>query len=52
MEAFNKILEAGKRMIWGDNNSTPSSSGEEPISGVAGAGTILDPYDGGNREGM
>lgn len=26
--------------------------GEEPISGVPGRGTVTDPYDAGNRDGM
>ena len=26
--------------------------GEEPIAGVPGRGTVTDPYDAGNRDGM
>jgi len=48
-------------MIWGDTGDTStsaapteeentSSSREEPISGLTGEGTKLDPYDAGNRE--
>ncbi|KKA22775.1 hypothetical protein T310_3187 [Rasamsonia emersonii CBS 393.64] len=51
METVNKVVDAGKRAIWGEsNNETNKPHGEEPISGVTGKGTATDPYDAGNRD--
>jgi len=58
MESVSKALDVGKKMIWGDASTSAapteenntSTSREEPISGVTGEGTTLNPYDAGNRE--
>lgn len=55
------VVEAGKKALWGTTPSPPppetaeqqtTSHGEEPVSGEQGAGTAMDPYDAGNREGI
>jgi len=51
MEAITSAANSASRMIWGDKtaNST-AESGEEPISGEQGQGTIEEPFDRGNEE--
>lgn len=51
METVNKVVDAGYKAIWGENENTASAHGDEPVSGVMGLGTPTDPYDAGNRDG-
>lgn len=52
METVNKVVDAGYKAIWGDNDGTNKPHGDEPVSGITGTGTATDPYDAGNRDGM
>lgn len=47
METVNNVVNAASKAIWGNPTA---QSGEEPVSGQTGAGTVNEPYDKGNVE--
>jgi hypothetical protein len=49
METVNNVVNAASKAIWGNPTA---QSGEEPVSGQTGAGTVNEPYDKGNVEGQ
>ncbi|OCL04283.1 hypothetical protein AOQ84DRAFT_391649 [Glonium stellatum] len=53
METVNNLANSASKMIFGDKtaNST-TESGQEPISGEQGKGTVQEPYDRGNEENL
>lgn len=48
METISNIASSASKLIYGDPKA---ESGQEPISGQSGRGTIDEPYDSGNLEG-
>ncbi|KAK0647467.1 hypothetical protein DIS24_g7704 [Lasiodiplodia hormozganensis] len=49
METISNIASSASKLIYGDPKA---ESGQEPISGQSGRGTIDSPYDSGNLEGV
>jgi len=43
METVTNVVSSASKMIWGE-----TKTGEEPINGQTGAGTLNEPYDKGN----
>lgn len=50
METISNIAGAAKTAVLGQGSDTKRESGQEPVSGLQGAGKPDDPYDGGNRQ--
>ncbi|OMP87909.1 hypothetical protein BK809_0008000 [Diplodia seriata] len=48
METINNIASSASKLIYGDPKA---ESGQEPISGQSGRGTVDEPFDSGNLEG-
>lgn len=48
METISNIASSASKLIYGDPKA---ESGQEPISGQSGRGTIDSPFDSGNLEG-
>jgi hypothetical protein len=47
METLSSMATAASNTIWGNGEA---KSGEEPVSGQQGAGTVNEPFDKGNEE--
>jgi len=48
MEAIKNVANTASNAIFGNNTE---QSGNEPVSGKMGAGTVDEPYDQGNADG-
>lgn len=50
METIQNVANTASKMIFGEQNTTQSNetTGQEPISGQQGKGTVDEPYDQGN----
>lgn len=51
METLSNAANSASKMIWGDKTGDATTeSGQEPISGEQGKGTVEEPFDRGNEE--
>lgn len=51
METLSNAASSASKMIWGDKTGGAiTESGQEPISGEQGKGTVEEPFDRGNEE--
>jgi len=51
METLSNAANSASKMIWGDKTGDATAeSGQEPISGEQGKGTVEEPFDRGNEE--
>lgn len=50
METLINAANSASKMIWGDKTGDATTeSGQEPISGEQGKGTVEEPFDRGNE---
>jgi len=50
METLSNAANSASKMIWGDKTGDATTeSGQEPISGEQGKGTVEEPFDRGNE---
>jgi hypothetical protein len=55
METVQNVVNAASKAIWGDQNAAEQTTahnetgGQEPISGIKGAGNANEPFDKGNE---
>ena len=50
METLSNAANSASKMIWGDKTGDDTiESGQEPISGEQGKGTVEEPFDRGNE---
>jgi hypothetical protein len=50
METLSNAANSASKMIWGDKTGDATAeSGQEPISGEQGKGTVEEPFDRGNE---
>lgn len=55
METINNVVNSASSALWGKNNAEQrtvqnETAGQEPVSGVMGAGSADEPFDKGNAE--
>lgn len=50
METLSNLASTASKVVFGESAPQQQQSGEEPLSGKTGAGTVDEPYDEGNAD--